>query len=152
MVIGCGVLLVDVMWFHIGHFDVKIFHVTIAYVLFLSSCMACFFFFWRLLICCFYLFTNATGCIKLGLRNAVWSYHFKCYNWNVFINLKLINPYPLNSMRSFSTQSPFITLMSWRAQYGRWSSFGRRVWFTESHLVLIVVFSLMFYLFILFLI
>jgi len=44
MVSGCEVLLVDVMWFHIGHFDVKIFHVTTAYVLLLSSCMAWHFF------------------------------------------------------------------------------------------------------------
>jgi len=44
MVIGCGVLLVDVMWFYIGRFDVKIFHVTVQHVLLLSSCMACVFF------------------------------------------------------------------------------------------------------------
>jgi len=36
-----------------------------------------------------------------------------------------------------STRSPFVTLLSRRAQSGRWSSFGRRVWFTESHLVLL---------------
>jgi len=47
---------------------------------------------------------------------------------------------------------PFVTLLSQRAQYGRWSSFGKRVWFTESHIVLTIVFSLMFYLLNLFLI
>ena len=38
------------------------------------------------------------------------------------------------------TRSPFVTLLPRRAQYGRWSSFGKRVWFTESHLVLIISF------------
>ena len=40
---------------------------------------------------------------------------------------------------SLSTRSPFVTL-SQRAQSGRWSSFGKRVWFTESHIVLIIYF------------
>jgi hypothetical protein len=48
-----------------------------------------------------------------------------------------------------STQSPFLPCMSWCAQYVRWTSFGRRVWFTESHIVL-VIFSLLVVLFILF--
>ena len=52
----------------------------------------------------------------------------------------------------YSTQSPFLSLLSRRAQSGRWSSFGKRVWFTESHIVLIIVFSLRFYLLNLFLI
>jgi len=37
-----------------------------------------------------------------------------------------------------STQSPFVTLLSPRAQSGRWFSFGKRLWFTESHLILII--------------
>ena len=43
---------------------------------------------------------------------------------------------------SDSTQSPFVTLLSRRAQSGRWSSFGKRVWFTESHTVLVISFLL----------
>ena len=39
-----------------------------------------------------------------------------------------------------STRSPFVTLLSQRAQSGRWSFFGKRVWFTESHIVLIISF------------
>jgi len=50
-----------------------------------------------------------------------------------------------------STLSPIVTLLCRRAQSGRWSSFGKRVWFTESHIVLIIVFLLTFYLFILYL-
>ena len=34
-----------------------------------------------------------------------------------------------------STRSAFVTSLFRRAQSGRWSSFGKRVWFTESHLV-----------------
>ena len=49
-----------------------------------------------------------------------------------------------------STRPPFVTLLSRRVQSGRCSSFGKRVWFTESYIV--IVFSRMFYLFILFLI
>jgi len=71
MVIGCGVLLVDVMWFHIGRSDVKIFHVTLQYMSYSYHHAWHVFFYLQLLICCFYLFTNATGCIKLGLRNTV---------------------------------------------------------------------------------
>jgi len=41
-----------------------------------------------------------------------------------------------------SARSPFVTLLSRRAQTGRWSSFGKRVWFTESHTVLITYFLL----------
>jgi len=39
-------------------------------------------------------------------------------------------------------RSSFVTLFSRRAQYGRWSSFGKWVWFTESHIVLIISFLL----------
>ena len=34
---------------------------------------------------------------------------------------------------SHSTRSPFVTSLSRHAQSGRWSPFGKRVWFTESH-------------------
>jgi len=47
------------------------------------------------------------------------------------------------------TLSPLVTLLS---QSGRGSSSGKRVWFTESRTVLVIVFSLTLYLFILFLI
>jgi len=40
------------------------------------------------------------------------------------------------------TRSSFVTLLSRRAQSGRWSSFEKRVWFTESHIVLIISFLL----------
>ena len=42
-----------------------------------------------------------------------------------------------------STLSPFVTLLPRRAQSGRWSSFGKLVWFTESHIVLIISFLLL---------
>ena len=42
----------------------------------------------------------------------------------------------------YSTRSPLLTCMSRRAQSGRRSSFGKRVWFTESHIVLITSFLL----------
>jgi hypothetical protein len=45
------------------------------------------------------------------------------------------------------TRSPFITWLSRRAQSGRRTSFGR-LWFIESHIVL-VIFFLLIYLFIL---
>ena len=38
--------------------------------------------------------------------------------------------------------SPFVTLLSRRSQFDRWSSFGKRVWFTESQIVLIIYFLL----------
>jgi len=46
----------------------------------------------------------------------------------------------------YSTWSPFVTLLSRRAQSGRWSFFGKRVWFSESHIVLIISFYPLFYL------
>jgi len=36
-----------------------------------------------------------------------------------------------------STQSPFLNWLSRHAQSGRWSSFGKWVWFTESNIVLV---------------
>ena len=44
-----------------------------------------------------------------------------------------------------STRSPFVTLLSLRAQSGRRTSFGRRVWFIGSQ---ILFFYLLIYLFI----
>ena len=40
------------------------------------------------------------------------------------------------------TQSLFITWLPRRAQSGRTTSFGRRVWFIESHIVLVIFFLL----------
>jgi hypothetical protein len=42
----------------------------------------------------------------------------------------------------YSTRSPFFTWLSRRAQSGRWSSFGKRVWFTESNIVFGISFLL----------
>jgi len=53
--------------------------------------------------------------------------------------------------RTQSTRSPILTWLSRLAQSGRWSSFGKRVWFTESNIDLIIYFYL-FYLVNLFLI
>jgi hypothetical protein len=39
---------------------------------------------------------------------------------------------------SHSTRSPFLTWLSRRAQSGRWSSFGKWVWFNESHTALFI--------------
>jgi len=46
----------------------------------------------------------------------------------------------LHSQKGKSARSPFVTLLSRRAQSGRWSSFGKRVWFNESHILLIISF------------
>jgi len=43
------------------------------------------------------------------------------------------------------TGSPFVPCVSWRAQSGG-TSFGRRVWFIESHIVSIIFFYLLIYL------
>jgi hypothetical protein len=51
-----------------------------------------------------------------------------------------------------STWSPFLTWLSRLAQSGSWSSFGKRVWFTESNIDLVISFYLLFYLLNLFLI
>ena len=40
---------------------------------------------------------------------------------------------------TFSTITLY-KFLSRRAQYSRWSSFGKRAWFTESHLPLIISF------------
>ena len=55
------------------------------------------------------------------------------YSYYPTISLRLSHP-------PFSTRSPFVILLSRRAQSGRWSSFGKRAWFTESHLVLVIFF------------
>ena len=41
-----------------------------------------------------------------------------------------------------SAPSPFVTLLSRRDQSGGRSSFGKRVWFTESRIILIISFLL----------
>ena len=41
-----------------------------------------------------------------------------------------------------STRSPLLPCLSRHTQSGRWSSFGKRVWFTESHIVLVICFCL----------
>jgi len=41
-----------------------------------------------------------------------------------------------------STWSPFLTWLSRCAQSGRWSFFGKWVWFTESNIVLVISFLL----------
>ena len=61
-----------------------------------------------------------------------------CWKWHGHDNSRL------------KIRSSFLTWLSRRAQSGRWSSFGKRMWFTESNIVL-VIFCL-FYLLILFLI
>jgi len=38
----------------------------------------------------------------------------------------------------YSARSPFVILLSRRAQSARWSSFGKRSWFTESHTVWVI--------------
>jgi len=40
----------------------------------------------------------------------------------------------VSELFKISSRSSFVTLLSRRAQCGRWSSFGKRMWFTESHL------------------
>jgi len=42
----------------------------------------------------------------------------------------------------WSSLSSFVTLLSRRFQFGRWSSYGKQVWFTESHIDLIISFLL----------
>ena len=67
---------------------------------------------------------------------------------------------PDNYILHFTFYSPIystqyilhVTLLSRLAQSGRWSSFRKQVWFTESHIVLVISFLLMFYLFLLFLV
>ena len=49
-----------------------------------------------------------------------------------------VAPMPVNP----SARSPFVSLLSRSAQSGRWSSFGKRVWFTKSHIDLVISFLL----------
>ena len=58
------------------------------------------------------------------------------------MNVCLWDKWIKSELYEVSTRSPFATLLSRRAQFGRWSSFGKRVWFTKSHIVLVTVFSL----------
>ena len=46
------------------------------------------------------------------------------------------------SKQLYSTRSPFLTWLSWCVQSGSWSSFRKWVWFTESHIVLVIYFYL----------
>jgi len=81
--------------------------------------------------------------------------HFAVIRWKTRSNPQLMLFYKMGRMYSLSattttkpfnqrciermsTRSPFVTLLSRGAQSGRWSSFGKRVWFTESHIVLII--------------
>ena len=58
------------------------------------------------------------------------------------ISIILHNEITYNRARIHSTRSPFATLLSRRAQSGRRSYFGKRLWFTDSHRVLIIYFLL----------
>ena len=51
----------------------------------------------------------------------------------------------LNRLRSTMAVN-VLTWLSWYAQSGRWSSFGKRVWFSESNIVLVISYYLLFYL------
>ena len=67
--------------------------------------------------------------------------------WNNLTKQQEVRPKGLYlNMQPFrtsdSTRSPFVTLLSRSAQSGRWSSFGKRLWFTESHNFLIISFVL----------
>ena len=58
-----------------------------------------------------------------------------------FLVIRRIEPViVLNVPRRSSARSPFLTLLSRRSHSGRWFSFGKRVWFIESHIVLIISF------------
>jgi len=61
-----------------------------------------------------------------------------CHNcWHCCLN-KL-----LRKSRTYCTRSPFLNLLSRHAQSGRWSSLGKRVWFTESAICLYLFFYLL---------
>ena len=85
-----------------------------------------------------YLLLNA----KKNCRSYV--LHILCTTHNdFFFFFAVLRTYEVKaSFSTQSTQSPFVTLLSRRAQSGRWPSFGKRVWFTESHIVLIIYFLL----------
>jgi hypothetical protein len=51
-----------------------------------------------------------------------------------------------------STRSPLLTWLSLCVQSGRWSSFGKWVWFSKSNIDLVIYFYMLFYLLNLFLI
>jgi len=55
-------------------------------------------------------------------------------------SLLLVSSY-LDNVRYF-TRSPVLSCLSRRAQSGRRTSFGRRAWFIESHMVLVIFFLL----------
>jgi hypothetical protein len=52
------------------------------------------------------------------------------------MSMKVIN----NALPSF-TQSSFVPCLSQHAQSGSRTTFGRQVWFTESHIILVIFFA-----------
>jgi hypothetical protein len=46
------------------------------------------------------------------------------------------------SVTTISTRSPLLPCLSRHTQSGKWSSFGKRVWFTETHIILVISFYL----------
>ena len=52
----------------------------------------------------------------------------KFYIWGFFENRTT------GTLLEDSTRSPFLTWLSRRSQSGRWSCFGKRLWFTESNI------------------
>jgi len=53
-----------------------------------------------------------------------------------------ICPSKAEILEEYSTRSPLLPYLSRHTQSGRWSSFGKRVWFTESHITLVISFCL----------
>jgi len=73
-----------------------------------------------------------------NIINLLFMVSFKTHTSQAYVTVG----HMLYSAIQYSTWSPFLTLLSRRAQSGRWSSFGKLVWFTESHIVLIISFLL----------
>jgi len=76
--------------------------------------------------------------LRMGIPNVLFTFIQTCRSDSN--NIRMHSFAVLQFRPNFSTRSPFVILLSRRAQYGSWSSFGKRVWFTESHLVLIIYF------------
>ena len=53
-----------------------------------------------------------------------------------------------NHIRRYCTWSPLLPCLSWHTQSGTWSSSGKRVWFTESHIYLFLFVYLLIYSFV----
>ena len=47
---------------------------------------------------------------------------------------------PFQLPNSYSTLSPYVPCLSQHVQSGKWTSFGKRVWFTKSHIILVIFF------------